>query len=409
MADTAVAKNFSGHLKRKKMFAKLLLYKRRRNLAAAIYFRSVVDISRSLIPMERSRWTKFRSQAFWYETVNNNWQKDDWITNFRMSSESFANICVELAPFVEKQSSNFREPIPVPLRVAVAVYFLCCSAEYRTISNLFGVGLSTVCTLIHEVCAAISLHLLPHYIQFPSVQEIPKIMNGFLDHSPFPQVIGAIDGCHVNIMQPNENGEDYINRHDVPSIILQAVVDDSYLFRDIFVGWSGKSHDSRVFKNSPLFQGLCKGLLKPEQNSTTINGVDVPPLILGDSAYPLQNWLLKPFSHASYLTPQQIHYNNCLSMSRVVVENAFGRLKARFRCIAKRLDLLLDNCLYAITACCILHNYCELSNQPFDERWLHDFQVDHFGMVSQAGSLRQDQNASAIRNAIVDYLFENAH
>ena len=125
-----------------------------------------------------------------------------------MSSEAFANICVELAPFVEKLSSNFREPIPVLLRVAVAVYFLCCSAEYRTMSNLFGVGLSTVCTLIHEVCEVISLHLLSQWIQFLSVQEIPKIMNGFLDHSPVPQVIGAIDGCHANITQPNENGED---------------------------------------------------------------------------------------------------------------------------------------------------------------------------------------------------------
>ena len=105
-------------------------------------------------------------------------------------------------------------------------------------------GLSTVSAIVIQVCKTIVLHLLPHYIRLPTAEEIASVIKGFLKHSPFPQVIGAIDGCHINILQPNEDGEDHINRHDVPSIILQGLVDDSNLFRDIFVGWSGKSHDA---------------------------------------------------------------------------------------------------------------------------------------------------------------------
>ena len=243
----------------------------------------------------------------------------------------------------------------------------------------------------------------------PTAEEIPSVIKGFLKHSPVPQVIGAIDGCHINILKPNEHGEDYINRHDVPSIILPGLVGDSYLFRDIFVGWSGKSHEARVLKNSPFFQTVCQGAFVPAKYSVVIKGQSVPPLILGDSAYPLQDWQQKPFLQGSGLTPQQVHFNNCLSMDRVVVENAFGRLKGkfRFRCIAKRLDLKVDNCVLVVSACCTLHNYCELSHQTFNKSWLGDIQVN-YTPTHQVGSLQQDQNASAIRDAILQYLVENA-
>ena len=45
----------------------------------------------------------------------------------------------------------------------------------------------------------------------------------------------------------NKNPGDYINRKEYHSIVLQGLVDNRYLFRDIFVGWTGKSHDARIF------------------------------------------------------------------------------------------------------------------------------------------------------------------
>ena len=74
----------------------------------------------------------------------------------------------------------------------------------------------------------------------------------FFNRAGFPQVVGALDRCHVAILAPNENPADYINRKGFYSVILQALVNIDYLFRDVYVGWPGKVHDSRVFKNSPL-------------------------------------------------------------------------------------------------------------------------------------------------------------
>ena len=84
---------------------------------------------------------------------------------------------------------------------------------------------------------------------------------------------------------------------------------------------------------------------------------------LGDSAYALSNWLMKPYIDRGNLTPEERSFNIKHSTTRVVVENAFGRLKGRFRSIGKRLDLKVENACNVIAACCVLHNYCEMRNE----------------------------------------------
>ena len=52
----------------------------------------------------------------------------------------------------------------------------------------------------------------------------------------------------------------------------------------------------------------------------------VPVVILGDPAYPLLSWLMKPYT-GSGLSDRQRKLNYRLSRAHVVVECAFGRLK----------------------------------------------------------------------------------
>ena len=60
---------------------------------------------------------------------------------------------------------------------------------------------------------------------------------------------GSIDGCHIPVMPPSSNHTDYYNRKGWYSIILQAVVDHEYIFRDISVGWPGSVNDARVYRD----------------------------------------------------------------------------------------------------------------------------------------------------------------
>ena len=136
--------------------------------------------------------------------------------------------------------------------------------------------------------------------------------------------MAGIDGCHVLIIGPQQSPDDYINRKGFHSLILEGLVDFGYRFIDICVGWPGKVHDARVFKNSPLFALCSARTFLPPDMSVMISGVRVPPLILGDTAYALSEWLIKPYTDRGNLASDECSFNNKNSTTRVVVENAFG-------------------------------------------------------------------------------------
>ncbi len=97
----------------------------------------------------------------------------------------------------------------------------------------------------------------------------------------------------------------------------------------------------------------------------TIQDVEVPLVILGDSAYPLLPWLMKPYPEGRGITTQQTAFNHRLSQARMTVERAFGRLKGRWRCLLKRCDCDVILISDIILSCCILHNFCEGHNEEF--------------------------------------------
>lgn len=95
-----------------------------------------------------------------------------------------------------------------------------------------------------------------------------------------------------------------------------------------------------------------------------LNAVSVGPLIVGDSAYPIFPWLLKPYQNVRNLDPTKVQFNTVLNKIRVIVERALGVLKRRWRCLRKELEILAENVQGAIAASCILHNICIENGEP---------------------------------------------
>lgn len=56
------------------------------------------------------------------------------------------------------------------------------------------------------------------------------------------------------------------------------------------------------------------------------------------------------------LAEYQVHFNKIFSGARVVIENAFGLLVARFRILSKKMEVLPENAKKITMSCCILHN-----------------------------------------------------
>lgn len=89
-----------------------------------------------------------------------------------------------------------------------------------------------------------------------------------------------------------------------------------------------------------------------------INGTEIRPLLAGDSAYPLTNWLVKPYPDRGRLTPEQRKFNVKLSAQQSVVERAFGTLKAYWRIALKKVEQKTSTLKKTLIAACVLHNIC---------------------------------------------------
>jgi len=103
---------------------------------------------------------------------------------------------------------------------------------------------------------------------------------------------------------------------------------------------------------------------------------EITPYVVGDSAYPLSPWLMKPYPEGTR-DPDGISFNKELSPARVQVECAFGMLKNRWRILQKRFDSNVEFAIKATITCAELHNICLRNNDAWDKDYDDDNDVDH--------------------------------
>ena len=89
--------------------------------------------------------------------------------------------------------------------------------------------------------------------------------------------------------------------------------------------------------------------------------------IIGDSAYPMSNYLMTPYkARGVTLNEQQKKFNTHLSSKRAVIERAFALLGLRFPRVTLLPFRSNKKRIECVVACCVLHNWC-LTEDDDDE------------------------------------------
>jgi hypothetical protein len=224
------------------------------------------------------------------------------------------------------------------------------------------------------------------------------VAEGFATRWDFQHCLGAIDGKHVAIRCPRKGGSLYHNYKGFHSIVLMAVVDSKYRFIWVNIGAYGSCSDAQIFNDSELAQMIADSDLGfPPPDALLHDNHMMAYFLVGDDAFALRTWMMKPFSYRR-MTDEERIFNYRLSRARRVVENAFGILANRFRCLLKTLPQEPRVVQKITMAAVCLHNLMR-DRFPGEQNRLLDQEDDLHNIVP--GAWREDQPMHDIAEPMV--------
>ncbi|CAH3104962.1 unnamed protein product, partial [Pocillopora meandrina] len=137
---------------------------------------------------------------------------------FRVSRETFNFILNRIAPSLVRETVT-EEPITSAMRLAICLYTLGIGDYLYTISEMSGLGVSTVSSICQEVC------------QVLTEEEFKQKILDMEEFWQFPCCWTAIDCSHILMKCPPgelQACKEYHNFKNFYSIVLMAMVDSHY-------------------------------------------------------------------------------------------------------------------------------------------------------------------------------------
>lgn len=177
-----------------------------------------------------------------------------------------------------------------------------------------------------------------------------------------------------------------------------ALVDANYEFIYVDIGTNGRVSDGGVWGNCTLCHILknnTAGLPPPAQLAHSDR--TLPYVVVGDDAFPLQTYLMKPFPFRNQTNEQRI-FSYRLSRARRTAENAFGIMANKFRVFLSPIHLSPSKTEKITLACTALHNLLrrQFANDYSPPGSL-DTECEENGTVS-LGNWRQEHTMLALEN-----------
>ena len=147
----------------------------------------------------------------------------------------------------------------------------------------------------------------------------------------------------------------YHNFKNYYSVVLLALVDAKYQFMWAALSASGNTHDSTYFQSTHVFHEINEANVLPEKFQFSGN-TKIPPMILGDGAFPMKPCMCKPFGDA-VLTEErlfQLSFKPCA----YGIRRAFGKRESRFRVLHRKCESSKESIKAMDFVAVVLYNIC---------------------------------------------------
>lgn len=171
------------------------------------------------------------------------------------------------------------------------------------------------------------------------------------------------------------------------------------MFTLVDIGAYGRRSDGGIFRDSLMGQKFKEGKMNlPKTKPLTVDfGEPLPYVLVGDEAFQLTNYLLRPYPGKGGLNQDRRIFNYRLSRARRTIENSFGILVNRWRILRKPIAATVDNTITMVQAIICLHNWlgrCESRNEYIPRNMVDQYGPNGF----IPGLWRQELDNSALQD-----------
>ena len=259
----------------------------------------------------------------------------------RMNYESFKEILRFIEPYITPKHSTIETKTVSPAeRLVLTIRFLATGETFRSLHFQFRIGERAISYITEEVTEAIVRYLGKEHIKTPSnSEEWLKISEAFQSRWNFPNSLGTIDGKYSQIRPPSGTGSEHFNYKKTFSIILLAIAGPNYECIYADVGSNDRVNDSGVWNSSDLRRKIEDDDLSiPSPTPLPYGSIRTPYVIVGDDAFALKSYMMKPYSQKDLTTEKSI-YNYRHRRARRISENLFGILANKWRVFQQPLNV----------------------------------------------------------------------
>lgn len=291
--------------------------------------------------------------------------------------------------------------VPPHIRILATFHFYATGSYQLSAGqgHTFAISQPCMSRCVNEVTNTIYEHLVPTWITFPRTEnERTRIKNLFMEKFNFPRCLGAIDCTQIAIIGPPEEypALPYFCRKGFYSINCQIIVSSDLKILNINARFPGSTHDAAIWQASAI-KTIMEDLFVREDNS----------LLIGDSGYPLQPFLLTPFENPEDNSPES-RYNFSFIRARNTIERLNGVLKSRFRCLLKHRVLHYKPVTAGkiIYSCGVLHNMALRFNDNLQEDEIIAVEnEDNFNAIDMR-DMHWHRRGEEVRNQVLQHFVE---
>lgn len=374
--------------------------KRRKKTETKKLDQNVFAVSVSSQPESLDWWDEFSQRITGPLSGSESKEAIKFESVFKFSRRTFDYICslVKEHMVTRNFSGSNGKHLSLQDQVAVALRRLSSGESLTNIGDSFGMNQSTVSQVTWRFVEAMEERGL-HFLCWPTQGEMEEIKSKFERMRGLPNCCGAIDITHIMMTLPTADSSDdvWLDGEGNCSMTLQAIVDPEMRFRNIITGWPGSMSDDIVLRSSGFFKLCEEGTCLNGKRMVLSEGTEVREFIVGDSGFPLLEWLITPYQ-GTKLSDNKSEFNKRLSATQIVARRAFVRLKEMWKIIQGVMWKPDKNKLpRIILVCCILHNIViDMEDQVQDEMLLshhHDsgYHQQSCEFAEKTGSLLRDK------------------